>query len=200
MKTPLKLLPFLLLATPAAASNFSYSQLSVDLGTASLDDDFFILGEEYDDLGYASFGGGYQFNDFAAFSLTSSAYAAEEGDTEFTYSWVELYLHFPIAVADNIDIAPFIGPRNDDAEICAGSLCASDDESSIGYGLEIRAWLVPDSLEFNASYTDADEDGFDSEVEIGVAAFLDNNSSIQIDYMSEDSINRFSIGYRYTWK
>ncbi|MGB5324790.1 MAG: outer membrane beta-barrel protein, partial [Pseudomonadales bacterium] len=104
------------LSTPTLASNFSYSHLGVDLGQVNLDDDFIIAGEKYDSFGFFSLGGGYQFTDNVAFSLTSSAYATEEGNTELTVSFVEIYLHFPIPVSESVDITPFFGYRRDEVE------------------------------------------------------------------------------------
>lgn len=187
------------LSAPALASNFSYSHLGVDFGQATPDEDLILAGETYDSFGFFSVGGGYQFTDNVALSLSSSAYAAKEGDTDFTYTFVELYLHFPIAVSKDIDITPFVGLRRDEAEACVGAICFTDDESGGGYGLAVRAWVVPDKLELNASYTDSNQDGFDSEIEIGMSAYINKNNSIQVNYMTEDSISRFAVGYRYYW-
>ena len=187
------------LSAPTLASNFSYSHIGVDFGQVSLDDDFIFFGEAYDDFGFFSLGGGYQFSENVAVSLTSSAFVAEEGNTELTFTFVELYLHFPVSVSEHVDIVPFFGLRNDELEGCLGNICVTTDESNGGYGLAIRAWVSPETLELNVSYTDSNADDFSAEIELGVSAYINKNNSVQFNYLTEDFLSRFTVGYRYYW-
>ncbi|MGB5325124.1 MAG: hypothetical protein WBN40_06850, partial [Pseudomonadales bacterium] len=65
--------------------------------------------------------------------------------------------------------------------------------------LAVRAWVTLEKIELNASYTDSNEDGFDSEVKIGLTTYINKHNSLLFNYMTEDALSRFSIGYRYYW-
>jgi hypothetical protein len=191
---------FLLSFQPVVfAGNFSYTYLGVDIGKATLDEEFIFDGYLYDELGYASIHGSYQFNDYVVLSIESSSMGNEGGDTEITYSYAEFILSSPIVIGENVDIVPFIGSGYYEVEACISNICGKNDESSVEYGIKLRVWLVPNSVELNVKYLDADSDEFESELGFGVAYMINKNNRINVNHRTDDSISLISIGYRYNW-
>src|SRR5690606_1248140 len=140
---------------PVSASNFSYSVLEVALGKATLDDEVVVVDEVYEDFGFFGFGGGYQFAENFALSLSAAGFANEGDDTEWTTSTVSILANFPIPVAPQVDIIPTVGYVSGESEICLGNTCIKEDDSGLGYGIGIRAWAVPGQFEVNAAYANS---------------------------------------------
>ena len=181
------------------AGNFSYTYLGIDIGKATLDEEIFFNGYLYEELGYASFQGSYQFNENIVLSVESSSMSNKGGNTELSYSNLEFIASFPFSLGENTDIVPFIGARNDEVEACISIICATEDESFIEYGAKLRVWLVLNKIELNIKYLNANSDGFDPEFGFGGAFMISENHRININHRVEDSASLTSLGYRYNW-
>lgn len=188
-----------LAASAAAASNFSYTTLGFDLGWAELDPGFTIDNAYYDELGAASIYGSYQFAESVVGRLSSSALANSGAGTEFTQADVALSLHFPVSLSGAVDLVPHIGLLSSELEVCDRRRCWIDDENATAYGIYMRVWAAPETLEFSVGISDTTFDDSEALVSLEGRVWLNRNNSIGLNVASADSISLFTAGYRYSW-
>ena len=183
----------------AFSANFSYTNVGIDIGQATLEDEIEIFGEDYKNLTYVSLNGSYQVMDNLTLSLDSSSFGREQISTEFRYSMAEFYLNFPISIGENVDVVPFWGSRRDSAEMCNQNVCYKEERSAAGYGVNVNLWLDKGTLALDAGYTNTRDKDFDSELSLGLGYYFDEKQSFRFDYHTEDALDIVSIGYRYQW-
>jgi len=188
-----------LAAGSAAASNFSYTTLGFDLGWAELDPGFVIDNAYYDELGAASIYGSYQFAENVVGRLSSSALANSGAGTEFTQSDVALSLLFPVSLSGTVDIVPHIGLVASELEVCNRRRCWIDDENATVYGIYMRVWAAPETLEFSVGVSDSTFSDSETLVTLEGRVWLNRNNSIGLNFSGADSISIFTAGYRYSW-
>lgn len=188
-----------LAASSVAASNFSYTTLGFDLGWAELDPGFAIDNAYYDELGAARIYGSYQFSENVVGRLSSSALANSGAGTEFTQADVALSLHFPVGLSSTVDLVPHIGLVSSELEVCNRRRCWIDDDSAVGYGVYMRVWAAPETLEFSVGVSDTTFEDSDTLATLEGRVWLNRNNSIGLNFSSASSTSIFTAGYRYSW-
>jgi|GEM_PF-5767898 len=188
-----------LAAGTAAASNFSYTTLGFDLGWAELDPGFSIDNAYYDELGAGSIYGSYQFAESVVGRLSSSVLSNSGFGTEFTQADVSLSLHFPVSLSGSVDLVPHVGLVSSELEVCDRRRCWIDDESATVYGVYMRIWAAPETLEFSAGISDTTFNDSEALVSLQGRVWLNRNNSIGLNFSGADSISIFTAGYRYSW-
>ena len=155
MKTTTSLILSACFAAPALAGNFSYTSLEAGLGVRFLDDSLIHAEEVYDEFGALMLAGALQLD--ADFLLGAELWvAANSGpDTEIAQSRLGLRAGFPLALSGVLDIVPMLGVLASRVEYCQYSWCYRDIEGGLSYGLELRFWALPGTVELTAAVTDS---------------------------------------------
>lgn len=181
------------------ASNFSYSTLGFKLGKLTPDEEIVFLGERYEDFGIASISGSVQVASNFAIGGAISSTANDGPRTEINLSSVSGSLLFPIPLGPAADVIPQIGYLSTEAELCADSVCISEDDSAVSYGVGLRLWAVPEKLELSAAFGDNNGDNSESTVSLGIAGWSSENHRFALDFNTSDSADAVLIGYNYVW-
>lgn len=180
-------------------SNFSYSQIGVNLGQAMPEEDIVFFGDRYEEFGVASLAGSVQVNSNVALGVGLSAVANEESRTEINNASLVITAQFPIPVGEQVDIVPQVGFGRFETELCLDGFCQSDDDSAAVYSLGLRAWAVPDVLELNAGYFDSNQDNAESSIALGAALWAAEHHRFGLTYEDADSLTAVTVGYSYNW-
>eukprot|EP00003_Mantamonas_plastica_P028282 TRINITY_DN6351_c0_g2_i1.p5 TRINITY_DN6351_c0_g2~~TRINITY_DN6351_c0_g2_i1.p5 ORF type:complete len:213 (+),score=30.29 TRINITY_DN6351_c0_g2_i1:2342-2980(+) len=179
-------------------SNFSYSFVGGYLGRITPDEEINFLDEVYEDFGTAGLNGAVQLADNFAIGAGFGVFANEGNRTELTNSSLSLNLFFPIPIVERVDVIPQVGLVYNEAEACFDNICATEDDSALAYGVGARIWVVPGSFEFNAAFSDSDEDNSESTVSLGGALWFREHHSIELNVDRSDSFDAVTVGYRYS--
>lgn len=180
-------------------SNFTYSRIGIDLGKATPEEDIIFFGERYEDFGAASLSGYYQVGDNLALGVGLSAIANDGPRTEISTTSLTITAQVPIPVGEQVDIVPQVGFGRFETEFCVDGFCQAEDDSAAVYSLGIRAWAIPDVLEFNAGYFDSTLDDSESSVALGVALWAAEHHRFGLTYEDADSLTLVTVGYSYNW-
>lgn len=184
----------------ASASNFSYTYLEATAGLRSLDDDLVFQGEVYEEFDVGSLTGSYQVNDHFALLASGSVSFNDGPDTEITTTRVVVGGSLPVPVGYYADLVPQFGFVSEETESCLGNDCATEDDDGISYGLNVRAWAVPDRLELLLGWSDSTLDDSDFAVSVGAALRWGELHGVRLTSSTDADGNTTTIGYRYTWR
>ncbi|TVP56490.1 MAG: hypothetical protein EA349_07885 [Halomonadaceae bacterium] len=186
---------------PAQADvpSFSYTSLGFALGQTRLDDSFFVAGEEYKDFGFASIRGAFQAADNLYIGASVSAEANDGRDTEVTVTGSELFVGFPIAVAEHVDLVPEVGFARAEIEVCLNNVCIKESDSGMTYGGSLRMWAVPDTFEVGFSFFDSTLDDSESVVGLGAALWAAERHRFGLSYSQSSSASLTALSYAYHW-
>lgn len=187
------------LATGLQASNFSYSYLGLDIAVTDFDESLYFGNTEYRGVVGASLAGAYQFDESIAIWLSSTSQSAEGEYTEISYTETLIGLAVPLPVADRLDLTPLLGQGVLQAEACDGAICAQEDQTTLFWGLQARAWLAPDAVEANATWINPVDEDLDASLSLGLALWPDDHNSIRLRFANGDAETSYAFGYRYTW-
>ncbi|WP_111641767.1 hypothetical protein [Marinimicrobium alkaliphilum] len=187
-----------LTASAQYATNFSYTFLGIEIGSADLEQQVLVDNEVYEELGVADIFGSYQFSDNAAVSFSSLAMSNSGNRTEITDTIATLSLHFPFQL-NTVDLVPHIGWAGVEAEACSGNFCYSESFNSLTYGVDLRLWLVPNTLELGVGYTDYAEDELSRVVSLEAAMWAWERHRFSLSYYDREMSKTTTIGYRYNW-
>lgn len=182
-------------------TNFSYTNIGIELVRTNFDETLWIANEGYDRLGGLAISGSYQVQGLPlAFFGAASSQSNDGRRTELSTSDAIFGVSFPLRLADRIDLVPAVGHGSVEAEACLDNLCAKADDSGIALGIGARMWLVPDALEFNVGYQSIsfDEES-ESALSMGVAGWFEQHHSLRFSGAFADDANSVSLGYRYSW-
>lgn len=180
-------------------SNFSYTQLGIDIGKATPDQDIVFYGERYEEFGAASLSGSYQLDNNLAVEIGAAAIANNGPRTEITNSSLAVNLLVPIPVGSRLDIVPHFGFGKFKSEFCIDNDCRSQDDSAALYGIGLRAWVLPNAFELNGGVSDSTLEDSETSVAIGAALWASKNHRFALDYEGSSSISVVTIGYSYNW-
>lgn len=187
------------MAAPALASNFSYNAIDVSLGVMRLDESLYFDGEIYKEFGTFALSGSFQLNENLALGIGVGVLANEGPDTEISANAVTLSLAFPFAVSRTLDLVPTIGLVSTEQEMCTHSFCYKDDDSGIGYGVGLRLWALPETLEIMAGISDSTLEGSQALVSVGAALWWQNHHSVRLNYSADKDASEVALGYRFSW-
>lgn len=185
---------------PAPASSFSYTYLEGTAGLLSLSDDLVFQGETYEEFDVGSLTGSYQVNDHFALLASGSVIFNDGPDTEITTTRVFVGGALPVPVGYYADLVPHLGFVSEETESCLGSGCAAEDDDGISYGLNVRAWAVPDRLEVSLGWSDSTLDDSELAVNIGAALLWGDLHGVRLTSSRDADGSTMTIGYRYTWR
>lgn len=201
------------LSAPALASNFSYTNIDVSLGVLRLDESLQVEDEIYEELGTFALSGSAQINSNFALSLGVSVLSNEGPHTEVSGSAVTLGMAFPFAASEFLDVVPALGLLSVESKFCGYSVCHQEDESGIAYGVGLRLWAMPDTIEVMAGIIDSTLADSTATVSIGAALWWQRQHSLRLNYGARresdrlrhdihyvnPGVSEFAIGYRFSW-
>ncbi|RFA25560.1 hypothetical protein CAI21_18710 [Alkalilimnicola ehrlichii] len=183
----------------SAANNFSYTYLEFSVGALTLDEAIRINDRQYKTLSAFSISRAHQFDGGLVLHGGIAGAHAEKGKTELGYGQLVIGVAFPITVTDRIDIIPTSGFLAVNAEACVDNVCLKSDDDGILYGLAVRAWLSPESVEIMTALANSTISGSATEATLEGAFWWGNHHSARLTLSSADSDRSVLVGYRYSW-
>jgi hypothetical protein len=189
----------LLASASAHATNFSYTNLGVEVGRLSFDEQIDFEGEIYRGLTYMNISGSYQFTENFALGFTNTAASNRGRTTDVTEYGFMVVGYFPFAVSPAMDIIPFVGYAWQEAEACHFNLCSVADDSDLVYGVNLRTWVVPNQFELGVGYMDSDLETLESVISLTGAYWFDPYNRVSIRHSVGDLDKTTTIGYSFVW-
>lgn len=179
-----------------SADGFSYTNLGINFGEGGYKRSGYY---ERADISYVDIMGRYQFSDYFALSYNSGTYVIEIEDDKNTRSNVSLLAEFPISINKYMDLVPLLGHKSRNYEDCYRFDCYTSSESAWAYGLRMRLWVMPDTIELFASSLDSDSEIIQIETKYGAYFWFREHHSVGYLHADDKIMSSSSIGYRYTW-
>jgi len=194
-------LTFLALASPASATNFSYSSLSISVNGLSFNDHVQVGNVRFSGMNGMALAGSYQFSDNFFASLGGSFLENSGFGNEISLGTGALSLGAAFAVADSTDLVVQIGLANAEVEACISGFCAKEDNSGILLAAGLRH-MVSRNVEINVGLDYVSLSNYDGQLSIGAGAawWANDSSSLFLNLgVDDDSNTSAAIGYRYTF-
>ena len=192
------------IAGPAhSGTAFPYTSLGIAVGATSFDDDIIVdtgtSAESHSGAVVASIGGSIQFEGGPFFAASSGAMVSEGSSSEIEERQLNLGFGFPFPLNESFDLVPQLGFLYVDAEACVDNICATDDDSAISFGLQGRAWAVPEQLELGFGLSDTTLDDSDVVFGLSMGVWIEENNRLGLNLSTSDFADTFTIGYSYNW-
>jgi len=210
----LRFLPFLVVSTFAVTplangdTAFPYSSLGFSLGQVNLDEDIDVGVDTYSSLQLFAAEGSYQIDGGPFVSLSVSAAAEDESNSDIEISTFTLGGGLPVQLHERADLVFQAGFTSSEAEFCfdepaGGQLCEDEDDSGLSYGLSARIWAFPGELgrfEINPFVSDSTLD--DAETTYGARArvWFTGNHTAALSFETSDDDDTVAVSYRYFWQ
>lgn len=188
-------------ASFAEKTNFSYTTLSINSGTATYKTPSCALGYCMGTVGGASLGGTIQFaDDLLVASFSSSAVSYSNPAWSYKESDVSLGLGIVKAIGDKVDVNAGIASLSATA-VCSGVICGTTDDTGMSYGAGLTIGLNdPKTLVGRISISSTKYSKATKSTEttgLGLGYYVTKNSELNVSYGTNDVASSTTIGYAY---
>ena len=192
----------------ASETNFSYSTLGVSAGSTNISPTICSGSTCFSNFANLGLSGSYQFNgdvNWLVLSLGSGASKASSNGIDLTASVGSVGINFVKAITNTVDVGGGIASLSSTVKACSSSICASVDDTGVGYFVGANIWLSDaknlaasiqiDSSKYSKSTSSSSGYG------LSLSYYVTKNNALSVYYSSSSNsgttATSVDVGYAY---